>query len=389
MRTSALLTALTLLAICCGLGQAQVSFDANTQLLIIKAAAEGAEKSLAEGKPNVARVSLLAVSELLQRNLARIPADVQQRYQAAMAKAWPTAVSEANSPQMLAEWKAAIEKSQPALTRFAMNMDFFQPHDNLSFEQWAEYVLGAQAMYPQAEACCAEYAAAAPNTVLHLSEAGTRLGAFQLAHLLYVIAVAEPLSKEFAEKDVLPRSLKKSEEKLAAIPADTDNASTVAMGAAEARRLVTYALAVDSKNEQAKALLARVQAAEKRAGELYDKQVAANRMPGESYQGAEAGKLREEMAAAFTKAWPNCRISKIQITSANWVERAEAWWEGEVVKSGVFRFIDGAVAGTEKDGQLRVYCVTFARQWTGTGDTFGGLYLATNRYSYAMLPENL
>lgn len=386
---SRFLCIVVLLVMGAGLCWAQVSFDAPTKQMIIKAGVDGAVKALAEGKPNEARLNLLAVSELYSREQRNTPPAVQQQFDQAMNQAWPTPVTNANAEQVVADWKAAIAKYQGPLTAFAMDMDFFQPHNNKSFEQWAEYVLNARATQQQAEALATEYAAAAPNVAVHLSPAGTQLGAFNILHLIYVIAVAEPLAEEYAQKDVLPRSLQKAEEALAQIPADATKPIQILMPASSASRLAGYALTVDPQNAKANELAAKAEAADKRAQEPYDAQVAENRMPADSYKGNDGEALKAEMAKAFKQAWPNCEIFKVSITSGNWVERAEAWWQGDVLKSGVFRFIEGAVAGQEKDGKPRVYFVTFAREWTGIGDEFGDLYLARNRYSYQILPENL
>lgn len=386
---SRFLCIVVLLVMGAGLCWAQISFDAPTKQMIIKAGVDGAVKALAEGKPNEARLNLLAVSELYSREQRNTPPAVQQQFDQVMNQAWPTPVTNANAEQVVADWKAAIAKYQGPLTAFAMDMDFFQPHNNKSFEQWAEYVLNARATQQQAEALATEYAAAAPNVAVHLSPAGTQLGAFNILHLIYVIAVAEPLAEEYAQKDVLPRSLQKAEEALAQIPADATKPIQILMPASSASRLAGYALTVDPQNAKAKELAAKAEAADKRAQELYDAQVAENRMPADSYKGSDGEALKAEMAKAFKQAWPNCEIFKVSITSGNWVERAEAWWQGDVLKSGVFRFIEGAVAGQEKDGKPRVYFVTFAREWTGIGDEFGDLYLARNRYSYQILPENL
>ncbi len=389
MRLCRVVFAVALTCLAAGTLHAQLNLDAATKQAVIKAGVDAAHKYLADKKPALARVSLLAVTELYQKNEALVPAEVRQQFAQLIGQAWPEAVTEANLQQVIVAWKVALDTHRAKLTEYVKLMDFFQPHDNMSFEQWADYVLQAKATYPAAEALCAKYAEQAPSPVLHLSELGIKLNAFQFVHMIYVISLGEVVATEYGQKNILPRALAKAEETLGKVPAEPKQPSGLLLIAGEVRQLAGYALGVDPKNDKARELTAKADALVEQANALYAGQVAENRMPGDSYTAADAAQLKADMQAAFVKHFDGYEVLRVQVTSDNWVQRAEAWVNGDTVQSGVFRFIDGVVAARDKDGRCWVFALTCAREWTGTGDTFGSLFFARNRGRYEILPANL
>lgn len=343
---------------------------------------------MAEQRVNEARFCLLGVTGLYQKAAAAVPAEVGARFDQLVAAAWPEPLTDANLAQKAAELKAASEEYYPKLARYVQGMDFLQPHDNLSFEQWATYVTKAKQMVPEAEMLGSEYAGKVPPPVLHISPLMQNTQAYATMNLLFKILIADSFADELLKVDILPRALKKAGEKLAEAEG-VDNPTFLMMIGEDARELVGYAKFADPTNAEAAALEQKAEAVVARAQALYEKQVEANRMPTDAYRGPGGDELRAALKAAYANKLPEAEILAFAITGDDWVERAEAWSEGDTIQSGVFRYLNAAVAIAGEGDRVQVCLVTFACQWTGRGNDFGAPYLARTRTTYAMLKKNL
>ena len=270
-------------------------------------------------------------------------------------------------------FKKTIDEHKLKLIQYGKAMDFLQPHDSMSFEQWAEYVLTADKSIPEAEKYAGEYATKAPIPALHLLQPCMNIGSYQMLPSMFNILISENFTKEFLKKDILPRSLKKGQETIDGAK-DSKNPMALAMAANDTNRLVGYALAVEKENATAKSLQTQAKGLLDKANAILAAQVAANRMPAEAYTGADLATLKTKLTELYTKAYPKEKVVKVVIMSSDWFQRAEAWWTGDVLHSGVFKIIHAAVATDKGDGKIRVFYEKFAREWTGTGDDYGAAY---------------
>ncbi len=369
--------------------RAQSTLPLAAKVELTKAAVQAAAEQAGKNELDKAKFCLLGVTDLFIKVQAALPADTQQQFTALVARLWPDPVTDANAVQVLQAFKATITASRPNLTRFVLDLDFFTPKDNLSFEQWAQYVIKAKATYPQAEACAVEYCRTAPSPAVHVSQPGVQLGGYEMLNYLCKLLFAEAFADQRLQNDILPRSLKKCEEKAAEAKPDITNAATLLRIADDLRELAGFALVADQENATAKGFVTQADAIVARAEKLYAAQVADNRFPPAAYQGRDAAELQPKLEAAYRKAYPNETLVKLHITGDNWVERAEAWSEGDVIKSGVFRTVGAAVAVKRADGRHWVFRVVFGREWTGRGDEFGEPYLVRTTGNYEILPEQV
>ena len=258
----------------------------------------------------------------------------------------------------------------------------------MSFEQYANFMLKARETYPAAEACGVAYAAKAPSPLVHLKLA-QQTGSFEIISHLQRILFNGDLWQPFLEKDILPRAIKKAEEALAAVKPEHE-AGAMLMQVDEARKMLGFVLAIDGKHAKVAEINAGIDRVTKMAEDKIAKQTAENRMPGDSYAGADAAALRAQLTEAYRKAFPDEKPVKLVIRSSNWVETAEAWWEKDVLRSGIFRWIEAAVAvETDTAGQVRVFYVRFGRTWSGKGEEFGAPYYNRTSLSFNMLKANL
>ncbi|MBI5834044.1 MAG: hypothetical protein HZB16_17255 [Armatimonadetes bacterium] len=354
---------------------------------VFTAGVDAAEKLVADGKKNEARFVLLGLAPIIQRAQGQLPGDLLPRYEKAMNALWEP-LTEANQAAAGAAYKAANAEFEAELTRYAIALDLFTPKDSLSFEQYANFLLKAKECYPKAEACGVAYAAKAPSPVLYLKLA-TQTTAFQYLNYLQRILISDGLWQPFLEKNILPRSLQKAGEELARITDDSP-VHAMLMAADKVREYVGYAKAIDPKQPQLADLSAKADALLKKAEAKIALQTAENRMPGDSYKGNDLEALRTQLMAAYRRAFPNEKPVKLTIRGDAWTETAEAWSEGDTIRSGIFRWLEAAVAvENEKAGEVRVFYVRFGRQWTGRADEFGEPYYSRTSLSYNMLKSNL
>lgn len=365
----------------------QAVLDTKTKFSLYKEVISQAEK-VADKDPNMARYYLLAVLSIADKVQKSDPNELKP-YLALCNKLWPDAVTAANAEAQMAKLKSAMDEYKQKLTVYSIGMDFQNPHDSMSFEQWADYVIKAKKSIPDAERTAGEYATKAPHPAIHLSQPGVNAGAYQLLPCLFNILISETFADTFLKQDILPRSLKKAEEEVKASAAFTD-VFKLMYSADHIKQLAGYALAVDKDNAQAKGYIKDADGLVEKANKIYAAKVKENRMPGEIYKGTDKETLRKTITDLYAKAYPKEKVVKIAITGSDWVERAEAWWQGDVLKSGVFRTISAAIAVEKADGKVRVFYEKFAREWTGRGDTFTDAYHSGSLgTSYEMLKANL
>lgn len=365
----------------------QAVLDTKTKFNLYKEVIAQAEK-LADKDPNTARYYLLAVLSIADKVQKSDPNELKP-YLALCNKLWPEPVTSANAEQLMAKLKTAMDEYKQKLTVYSIGMDFQNPHDSLSFEQWADYVIKAKKSIPDAEKTAGEYATKAPHPAIHLSQPGVNAGAYQLLPCLFNILISETFADTFMKQDILPRSLKKAEEEVKS-SAELKDVNRLLFAADHIKQLAGYALAVDKDNTQAKGYVKDADGLVEKANKIYAAKVSENRMPGETYKGADLEALRKNLIELYSKAYPKEKVVKLLITSSDWVERAEAWWQGDVLKSGVFRTLVAAIAVEKADGKVRVFYEKFAREWTGRGDTFTDAYHSNSLgTSYEMLKKNL
>jgi hypothetical protein len=250
-------------------------------------------------------------------------------------------------------------------------------------------VLKAKKSVPEAEKLAAEYASKVPHPAIHLSQPAMNNGSFQMLPHLFNFLISETFADAFLKDDILPRSLKKADEEVKSSATLTD-VNSLLRGADHIKQLAGYALAIDKDNAAAKGYVKDADALVIKANKIYSARVKDNRMPGENYKGADLVALRKTLTDLYAKAYPKEKIVKVVVTSSDWVERAEAWWQGDVLKSGVFRTLIAAIAVEKADGKVRVFFERFAREWTGRGDTFTDPYHSNSLGTdYEMLKANL
>ncbi|HEY3415577.1 MAG TPA: hypothetical protein VGM23_01720 [Armatimonadota bacterium] len=364
--------------------RSQATLDTNIKVQIVTAVVAEAEKAMTGGKRDLARFYLLGITEVADKLRTRLPQEVAAKYNAVAAAAWP------KPDENLATLAQTVKDAAPVLTRYGIMTNFMSPHDTMGFDAWARFVIGAQAIYPDAEKAAVAYAAKVPHPSYLLTPAGVNAGAYALFPNLFNILLDESLAKEAATKDILPNSLKKGQAVLDGVSPDEKSPDTLWLAAGQIDTYAGYALTIDPKNADATTLKEKTKALVIKANALYAAQVKSNRLPADAYKGDTAAEFRTKMTAAYTKSFPKDTVLKLAITSDNWVEFAEAWSEGDTIKAGVFRAVTAAVAVERPDKKIWVYYVRFRRQWTGSGDTFGEVYLSgVLGTSYEMLKENI
>ena len=363
---------------------AQATLDTNTKIQIVTAVVNEAEKAMAAGKRDAARFYLLGVTEIADKLKTSLPQDVAIKYNAVANAAWP------NPQENIAEFQKTLTDYTPRLRKYSMMMNFMQPHDTMGFDAWARYVIGAKQINTEAEACAIEYASKSPLSTLYLTPAGVNMGAYALFPSLFNMLLGETFANEYATKDILPNALAKSDELLKGISPDEKNITALELAAGKLHDYVGYIEAIEKTHARLPELKAKEKALIDKAMALYAAQVKSNRLPADAYRGEKGAELRAEMAKLYAKKYPKETVLKVVITSNNWVEYAEAWSEGDVIKAGIFRSVEAVVAVEREDKRCWVYAVRFCRQWTGTGDTFTDTYLNSMLWrNYEMLKENI
>lgn len=363
---------------------AQATLDTDTKIQIVTAVVDEAEKAMAEGKRDTARYYLLGVTEIADKLRTRLPQDVAKKFNTVAAAAWP------NTQENIADFEKTIKEYSPKLVKYSSVTNFMQPHDTMGFDQWARYVIGAQQITPEAKACAIAYAARSPVPMVYLTNAGVNLGAYALFPSLFNILLSQTFADEYATNDILPNALAKSDEVLAGIPPDEKDIEKLELAAGQLLDYVGFIQAIDKEHPRLKELQGKQKALADRAKALYAAQVKSNRLPADVYQGEGSPALRAQMQALYAKRYPKETVLKVVITDDHWVEYAQAWFEGDVVKAGIFRSIDAMVAVEREDKRCWVFAVRFSRQWTGTGDTFSDTYLSGMLWKdYEMLKENI
>jgi TorA maturation chaperone TorD len=372
---------------------AQATLNTIQKFQLLTAVVEEAEKQVSQGKKNDARFYLLASTGMYQSLGRTQDPQVQsliQRFQKLEMTLWPDNTQD-RLVQLLQELKTNLDEYKPKLTRYGMMFDFLTPHGSWGFDQWARYVIDALNIYPEAYKCATEFASKVPMPDVFLLQPALNIGAYQLVPSLFNIMLGEELAKENAKKDVLPRSLKKAEEEISGLSSDEKRPGIILIAARNMRTYAGYALKIDKDNAEGKELIKKAEALEEKAAKLYAAQVKENRMPEENYSGPEKESVRAAMQKAYEKAFPGEQVLKVIIISSDWVERAEAWSNSDgSVSSGIFRYLEGAIAAKRKDGRYWVFYSRFARQWTGRGDTFGEIFHSCPlNTSYEILKENI
>jgi len=363
---------------------AQATLDTDTKVQIVTIIVNEAEKAMAAGKRDTARFYLLGVTEIADKLKTRLPQDVLVKYNAVANAAWP------NPQENIADFQKTLTEYTPKLTKYSMMMNFMQPHDNMSFDQWARYVIGAQQITKEAEACATAYAAKSPLSTLYLTPAAVNMGAYALFPSLFNMLLGETFANQYAANDILPNALKKSDEVLAGISPDEKDITRLELAAGQLHDYVGFIQAIDKEHPRLKELQGKEQALVDKAKALYAAQVKSNRLPADAYKGEDGAGLRAQMQALYAKKYPKETVLKVVITDNNWAEYAQAWFEGDVVKAGIFRSVDAMVAVEREDKRCWVFAVRFSRQWTGTGDTFSDTYLSGMLWKdYEMLKENI
>jgi hypothetical protein len=141
----------------------------------------------------------------------------------------------------------------------------------------------------------------------------------------------------------------------------------------------------DPDNAKCKELQAKVDAIKQKARELRAAQIKQNRMPPDSYAGADKADLKVQMAKIF-ELQPGASIVKVVIPGTAWVEKPFVWAGLNNADAGWYKLLDGAVLCKYADGTFHVHPVTYGRRWQG-GDRYGDLEVRGWADEYEILAQ--
>jgi hypothetical protein len=376
---------------------AVVLTDDRETAKILQAAIPDAEKAVAANDIPKARLILLAVSGFT------IPDDLKEPLQALAAKCWP---DEKITPETK---DAAFQALDPVILKYAAPTspaerekggDFIlypnvaalenDIESGVSLKDLAAWMLDAHKQYPEAMKRALGFVALAPsprwfNDYNFQGAHGTEFRAVRTA--LINLYLGPGIVEKHKKDEMLSWSLKNVEEELGMWGSST-NPQILTFKAGEMQRTLDLAFFADPENAKAKELQAKVKGMAVKAKQIYAAQVKANRIPEERYHGGDAAALRTAFKQLFQKDNPKWPVVKVSIYGEAWVERAVVTSAYNNVQAGIYRFLDAAVVCKHEKG-VWVHPITFARQWTGTGNNFGPPKIYSWCDDFEILPERL
>lgn len=371
--------------------------DDRVTAKIVQAAIPDAEKAVAANDVPKARLILLAVSGFT------VPDDLKAPFDAVVAKCWP---DEKITPETR---DAALKALDPVTLKYAAPTspderekggDFIlypnvaalenDIESGVSLKDLAAWILDANKQHPEAMKRALEFAALAPsprwfNDYNFQGAHGTQFRAVRTA--LINLYLGPGIVERHKKDELLSWSLKNVEQELAMWESNTDP-QMLTFKAGDMQRTLDLAFFADPENAKAKELGTRVKGMAVKAKRIYAAQVKANRIPRECYQGGDAAALRTAFKGLFQKDNPKWPVAKVSIYGEAWVERAVVTSAYNNVQAGIYRFLDAAVVCKHEKG-VWVHPITFATQWTGTGNNFGPPKIYSWCDHFEILPERL
>ncbi|MFK7928766.1 MAG: hypothetical protein AB8H79_11305 [Myxococcota bacterium] len=348
------------------------------------------ETLLQSGKIDGARAALLASTDGLRQSSSRahLPA-VAKQLQAYQALA-PRAYSGSGFRGDEAAFRALISAHLPALQAAADNVAL--PPTGAPFTSASDQVqrvVQAKESIANAAAAAKAYAQAAPNPEAHLALSEAQPVTAALRHILFgMIALNDHMG--MATQTATERAAdwgRKTDDALAA-----EQLGMISLMADQEHEFGTYLekLGQGALGAQhiahAKHAIAKEQA-------IREAQIAANRLPAESYAGGDAAQLRGLAKSQFLNAFPGDEVLAVSLVSQGAVERRE-WVKldgGGWAWRRIRRFQWAHIAHRPKGGgnECRTYPVRIEQQWNGSGWGAHYTYKPVHIYGFSMLCENL
>lgn len=348
---------------------------------VVTAAIAESAKALEAGDLARARYPLLGIMDLAGED-PKVNAELAAAYEAACAKAWPEAPDEKAFHAVAKEYGPKLQEAYFNALYLAASCD-----SQSSTRVFEEIARGAS-MHPGAEALALEYCPKSlpPKALLMYSRQGKN--SMEASNIIARIAdiYGGPWAIARACKEsVIPNALDQAVQEIGRIDLNDDDAQLMAFRAqmVENDRLKWIRL-FDPENAQCKELQTKVDAIKQKARELRAAQIKENRMPPDSYSGADKADLKTAMANIFEKQ-PGATIVKVVIYG-NWQEKPFVWTGLNNVDAGWYKLIDAAVLCKYADGTFHVHPVTYGRRWTG-GDKYGDLEVRGWADQYEILPQ--
>ncbi|MBI3946654.1 MAG: hypothetical protein HY321_12095 [Armatimonadetes bacterium] len=368
--------------------------DMKVQAKILQAAIPDAEKAVAANDVPRARLILLAVSGFT------VPDDLNAPFDAVAARCWP-------DEKITAETRdEAFKALDPVILKYAAPTspserekggDFILYPDvtglennlasGVSLGDLAEWILAANKQYPEAMKRALEFVALAPSPRWFdqynwNGQHGTEFRAVRTA--LINLYLGPEIVAKHKKDELLPWSLRNVEEQLGMWGSNEDPVM-LTFKAGEMERTLDLARFVDPEDAKLKELDAKVKGLALKAKKIYAAQVKSNRVPVERYRGEDASALRTAFKQLFEKDNPKWPVLRVSIYGEAWVERAVVTSAYNNIQAGIYRFLDAAVVCKHEKG-VWVHPITFARQWTGTGNNFGPPRIYSWCDDYEILP---
>ena len=372
-------------------------YDTKERAKVMVAAVGDAEKAVEANDIPKARLILLGISEY------DVPEEVQARHAAVVARCWP---DEKITPETK---EKAFEALDPVILKYAAPTapdeiekggDFILYPDvvsrendlqgNVALSDVAKWIIDATKQYPEAMKRALEFVALAPSPrwfadYNYSGAHGTEFRAIRTALLNLYLGPA--IVEQHKKDELLSWSLKNVEEQLR-MWGGNDDPTMLTFQAGQIQRILDLAVFADPENVKVKELGAKVKAMALKAKKIYAAQVKSNRVPQERYHGQDAAALKTAFKQLFEKDNPKWKVVKVSIYGEAWVERAVVTSNLNNVQAGIYRFLEAAVVCKHEKG-IWVHPITFAKQWTGTGNNFGPPKIYNWWDDYEILPANL
>lgn len=136
------------------------------------------------------------------------------------------------------------------------------------------------------------------------------------------------------------------------------------------------------------ALRTSTEAQNARAAQLKEKEIDANRMPGDQWAGGDRGAVQGQVKAAYSAWEPSEQILKVNLLQNGYGERWESWWEGSTLIKDYAGYVKAALGVKDASGKHWVAVCWFKRSRRADG-TWSGLTMVDSVYNYPIRPANL
>ncbi len=402
LRRTLFMLALTALA-----SPAFAIYDDAKKAETFHAALADAQKALEANPPNQAqaRFALLAVSGCSPDDggwYNFIPEKDRAEFTSLVAKLWPNEkITKENRDEALKAFDAIVMKyavpTNPQEREEAEGPIIVYPPvmgkeveltGSVSLKWLAEWLTDAEKQYPEAMKRALLFAAEAPSPRwfdYYAAEGAKDTQARAIQSTLLDLYLGPPIVAKHSKEELLPWSLKSVKAELEKW-GESKDPQTLLFRAKEMRHLLDLAFWADKDSEKAKELDAKVKALVEKANQIHAAEVKSNGVPPERYREKDAAELRKAFGELFANDNPQRKVIRVSLYDDAWVERAIVTSAMNNVQAGIYRLLDAAVV-VKFEKRYWVHPVTFAKQWTGTGNKFGPPKIHSWSDRYEILAE--